>query len=209
MGPMGDLSDLNRVPGLFGTYIRETGEVVEVDSEQTGHGPSIKATAYTPSFMQYSDYVGMYDYEGRRYCRFYYDGRIEYPYGVYCTQQRKLSGLQKANYQYCIRNWVETNRYCFVLLEGEGVYFLVYDKYKDQLYSSPKDGQGIRNDMVGCSDVYWWPEGVTEEGLLYSRRPVFFIKEREGTSSDLKIRALVDSLKEDDNEVLVFAHPKK
>ena len=209
MGPVADLGNLNQVSDVFGTYIRETGEVINIGSEQTGHGHSIKATAYTPSFIQYSDYIGMYDYEGRRYCRFYYDGRIEYPYGVYCTQQRKLPGLQRANYKYCIKSWVETDRFCFIELLADGTYLLVYDKHKDHLYSSLKDGRGIKNDMVGCSDVYWWPTKVTGDGLLYARCFVSFIKEREGMSSDPKIKALVDSLKEDDNEVLVFAHPKK
>ena len=80
------LGDLDRVPGLFGTYVGGDGKFLERD----GHKLPFKSTVYFSCFPKYSDHIGMYDLEGNRYGRFYYDGRVEFLCEVYCTRRENV-----------------------------------------------------------------------------------------------------------------------
>ena len=208
-GLLDSLGNLDRISDMFGTYISSDDQFIPNVKGGSDSQRLFKGAAYFPCFTQYSDYIGMYDYEDSRYCRFYYDGRVEYPYGVYCTGQNEDSGRLRPNYKQKISGWLETDRFCFIDLLAGGSYKLIYDKQKDKLYALPEGVQGLKNDMMRCDDWYWWPVGVTEDGVLYTKSPVSWIKEQSATSSDSKIKTLVESLKEDDNDVLVFVHPKK
>ena len=189
-GSIDRLGDLCRVPGVFGTYVGGKGRF------------------FLPCFTRYSDYIGMYDHEGNRYCRFYYDGRVDSPYSVYCSKQiESLNG--ESNYRQWMFSWLETDRFCFINFIVGGSYKLIYDKRKDELYSLPKDVPGLKNDLTECEGLYWWPSGVTEDGVLYTKNSASWFYEQSEKSSDSKIKTLVESLKEDDNDVLIFVYPKK
>ena len=200
VGPMDRMNDLDRVPDLYGTYGVKSKEKSE---HAFGHFSVLKNDFYT----QYADYVGLYDHENNRYCRFYYDGRTEFPYSVYCMK-RNPGPFTKSepNYRQWMFDWLETDRFCFIRLMAGASYSLIYDKQKDKLHALPTDALGLEDDMCGAE--WWWPDGVTEDGLLYVRRSASWIKEQAEKSSNAKLKALAASLQEDDNDVLIFATPK-
>ncbi len=201
-GPIDRLGDLDRVPGLFGTFVGGDGKFQDAEGDER----TFKSAVYFPCFTQYSDHIGMYDLEGNRYGRFYYDGRAEFPYEVYCTKRNKVPVSGENNYRQCMFGWLETDRFCFIRLGAGASYSLIYDKQKDKLHALPTDALGLKDDM--CCEEWWWPEGVTEDGLLYVRRSASCIKEQAEKSSNAKLKALAASLQEDDNDVLIFATPK-
>ena len=72
----------------------------------------------------------------------------------------------------------------------------------------PQHSKVSRND-VDRRLPFFCPDGVTVDGKIYMVRSALQIKEAAMQSDNAEFRAFADRLKEDDNDILIFAELKK
>ena len=165
---------------------------------------------YTAMYIPIIDYTrpdcfGYFDYLSQRYIRFYYDGRIEYPYEFRCSKQSPAPDPFLASKPWFLHEFYETDRYLFIGLIADQSYMICYDKKNKKSYCTTSNG--FSNDVDGGLPSFW-PSGVTSDGKLYMVRSVPQIKEAAIQSDNTAFRAFADRLKEEDNNVLIFAELK-
>ncbi len=184
-----------RVPGMYGvTYTSRP------SPHYLGYNNIHYDTNYFPSLCKFKDYIGYYD--GRqgedrhdRYYRFYYDGRIDNPYRIVYEH----SNLEK---DFSIHIFKDLKKYLYISgrKNDQGETFW-YDVEARRLHYMPTN---FPNDLDGG-----YPLGlfeITPDGKqLYYIHSVSILRKWIASVPNTRLEALLDSLPEDANGILIYA----
>ena len=176
---------------MYGIYYRATPH-----KNYLGYNNIHYDTFYAPTFYEADEYLGYFDGQSGNYYRFYYDGNIEVPYHLAYKPKEMEVGC-------CIRTFGEWGDY--VWIEG-----WLNRKWEDFLYDVKNrhlhylGAEGIPNDMDQGIPLRF--ARITPDGKqMYEIFDVSFFRKQMTRFPDSRLKALVDTLPEDANGLLIYA----
>ena len=181
-----------RVPGMYGVYYTSEPHERFLDYNNIHYD-----TQYAPCFYKTTDYIGYFDGQKNhgRYYRFYYDGRIENPYRIVYENAELDGGLN-------ISTFDDLKDYVYILgYFNEQWESFLYEVQSRRLHYL---SGGIPNDMdknVPLVLSKSTPDGQKLYGLL---NPVL-LRKQVASFPNARLHALLDSLPEDANGILIYA----
>ena len=169
---------LKRIPGTYGVFA----------------SVSEKAYFCLPCYNEEEEYLGYYDNrkDTSNYYRFYYDGRVENPYKVVYGN----NNVDGCSFFYDMKKHASIS----VSLNKKDELFW-YDAVSRRLHYVPEK---IRNDLDGNFELAL--SEITPDGkMLYGLFPVVILQKIIASTPNTKLAALLDSLPENANGVLIYA----